>query len=169
MMGKIILIGGALVIISTFSFADVGQANALEQLTPLNKCKINGEWVLQKEPCNDPQTNFEVYKRESGTLGVDHSKPDLSGQNDKVVPLNSSVIDRSISQEKCVGFGQRTGFANKCKEVNKIYGKSDGYDDAGRDLDYSSGYYQFGQPRTQRVSGYTRSDGTYVRPYLRRR
>lgn len=45
MMGKIILIGGALVIISTFSFADVGQANALEQITPLNKCKINGELV----------------------------------------------------------------------------------------------------------------------------
>ena len=46
MMGKIILIGGALVIISTFSFADVGQANALEQITPLNKCKINGEKYL---------------------------------------------------------------------------------------------------------------------------
>ena len=168
-MRKFILIGGAFVFIGSFNSVNAEQVKTLEQLTPLNKCKINGEWVLQKELCVDLETSPEAYKRKSGTLGVDYSNPDSSGQNDKVVPLDASVVSKSNSQEKCVTFGQRTGFANKCKEVNKIYGKSDGYDEAGKILDYSSIYYEIGRPRTQRVSGYTRADGTYVNPYYRSR
>ncbi|MPW43377.1 hypothetical protein [Acinetobacter guerrae] len=149
----------ALILGSTVNADPLGSSTSIST-NSLFQCKINGELVLQKNPCEGNLVSSNVVNRKSGTLGNDESRPLITPHDNN---SNSSNLG------KCISSGQNSGFTNKCKDQKIIHAKSKGYDEAGRVDDYSSLLYLSSPNGRVHVSGYTRSDGTYVRPHTRSR
>lgn len=104
-----------------------------------------------------------VYRCENKGAVLYQSKPCKNNTQQKVACVNyasESNFKKSLEGRECLDNGANSG---------DYKGYSSGYSGSSLGSYHSGSSYSSSRIKNQRVSGYTRKDGTYVKPYNRSR